>query len=109
MAGFLHPEATAEVFPNRVTPRGYCYSRDEMLAGPARGKQLLPDQRYEAQTAFAAANRVVLEGVWTGTLTVGFGDFPAGTRLRAHIAMILEFRDGLLLSQRNYDCYDPVA
>ena len=107
MAGFLHPEAAAEAFPNLVTPHGVRYGRDQMLVGPRRGKKLMPDQRYEIHRAFAAGDTVVLEGVWTGTLTIPFGELPAGTRLRAHIAMLLEFRDGLLTAQRNYDCYDP--
>ena len=107
MAGFLHPDAVAEAFPNLVTPHGIRYGRDQMLVGPPRGKKLMPDQRYEIHRAFAAGNAVVLEGVWTGTLTIPFRELPAGTQLRAHIAMILEFRDGLLIAQRNYDCYDP--
>jgi inner membrane protein len=109
LAAYLHPDAEAEAFPNRVTPTGRRYSRDEMLAGPSRGKRLLPDQRYKIRTAFAAGDRVVLEALWTGTLTVGFGDLASGTRLRAHVAMVLEFRDGLLIAQRNYDCYDPAT
>src|SRR5262249_918743 len=37
LAAYLHPDAEAEAFPNRVTPNGRRYGRDEMLAGPSRG------------------------------------------------------------------------
>ncbi len=103
---FLHPDVVAEEFPNRITPNGRRLAREAMLPGPARGKQLLPDQRYEIRNAFAAGNWVTFEAVWSGTLTAGFGSLPAGTVLRAHIAIVLEFRDGLIISQRNYDCYE---
>jgi ketosteroid isomerase-like protein len=29
--------------------------------------------------------------------------------MRAHIAAFLEFRDGKIVAQRNYDCYEPFA
>jgi ketosteroid isomerase-like protein len=29
--------------------------------------------------------------------------------MRAHIAAFLEFRDGRIVAQRNYDCYEPFA
>jgi ketosteroid isomerase-like protein len=105
---FLHTEVVAEVFPNRITPRGRRYSRDDMLRGPALGKKLLPDQHYEITSAIATGDRVIVEALWTGTLAIAFGEMAVGTPLRAHIAMILEFRDGLLIAQRNYDCYEPI-
>jgi ketosteroid isomerase-like protein len=32
-------------------------------------------------------------------------DLPAGTEIKAFVAMFVTFRDGKLISQRNYDCY----
>ena len=31
----------------------------------------------------------------------------SGSSLRAHFAMFFEFKDGLISSQRNYDCFEP--
>ena len=38
---------------------------------------------------------------------VDAGPFIAGQTLRARFAIFLEFRDGRIARQRNYDCFDP--
>ena len=38
---------------------------------------------------------------------VGLQDLPAGYTMKAYIGMFLTFRDGKIVSQRNYDCYPP--
>jgi ketosteroid isomerase-like protein len=48
-------------------------------------------------------NTVALEVVWTGELAIPFGTLTAGSELRAHSAMFMEFRDGKIVAQRNYD------
>ena len=44
---------------------------------------------------------------WTGVLDTPFQDLPAGYEMRAYIGMFFTFRDGKIVSQRNYDCYPP--
>jgi hypothetical protein len=34
-------------------------------------------------------------------------DLPAGSEMKAIIAMFITFPNGKLISQRNYDCYPP--
>jgi len=46
-------------------------------------------------------------GEQTGTLAVPFGSIPAGGEMRARFAIFLELRDGRIVRQRNYDCFDP--
>ena len=61
-------------------------------------------------SALAAGNHVALEAISaTGTLAVQLGNLPAGQTLRAHIAAFLEFRDGKIIAQRNYDCYERLT
>ena len=52
-------------------------------------------------------NRVGLEVIWTGTRAVPVATLPAGAQMRARFAVFLEFRDGRIVAQRNYDCFDP--
>ena len=57
----------------------------------------------------ASGAQVALEVKWCGTLAVSLGDLTAGQVLRAHIAAYLEFRDGKIITQRNYDCYERLG
>jgi len=34
-------------------------------------------------------------------------NLPAGSEMKAFVAMFLTFREGKIISQRNYDCYPP--
>jgi ketosteroid isomerase-like protein len=48
-----------------------------------------------------------MEVIWTGTVRDAAGPFAAGQALRARFALFMEFRDGRIVRQRNYDCFDP--
>ena len=67
----------------------------------------MSSQRYEVVNAVAGGDTVVLEVRWSGTLAISFGTIPAGGEMRARFALVLEFRDGRISRQRNYDCFDP--
>lgn len=58
-------------------------------------------------SALASGVRVALEVQWSGTLAIPFGSLPAGGQMRARFGVFLDFRDGLIGAQRNYDCFDP--
>ena len=45
--------------------------------------------------------------LWVGTLAVAIGTLAAGDEMRAHFGVFLTFRDGLIVQQRNYDCFEP--
>jgi len=45
--------------------------------------------------------------IWTAKLNAPFGKLAAGDIMRAHLGMFLTWRDGKIISQRNYDCFDP--
>ena len=40
-------------------------------------------------------------------LAIPLGTLPAGGEMRARFAVFLQFRDGKIVSQRNYDCFEP--
>lgn len=103
----LHRDFVATEFPNRISPAGQRRDMAGVLAGFAKGRQLLSSQHYEIASEQAVDERVVLEVEWTGTLAVTLSEkLPAGFQFRAHLAIFLDFRDGLIVAQRNYDCYD---
>ena len=105
---FLHLDIVAHELPNRIAPNGAKRDRAALLAGVERGRELMQSQRYEIRSALSSGPHLALEIDWQGTLAVAFGDqLPAGTILRAHIGIFLELRDGQIIRQRNYDCYEP--
>ena len=107
LAEFFAPDVLQEEFPNRLVPTGARRDLDGLLAAAERGKQVVSAQRFEVRNAVAAGDRVALEVRWTGTLAVAIGTLPAGGTMRAHFAVFLDFRDGKIAAQRNYDCFDP--
>jgi ketosteroid isomerase-like protein len=107
LEAFLHEEAVIHVLPNRIAPQGQVRDRAAAVADSAKGKKLLREQRYAVRSSIATGDTVVLEVEWSGTLAVGFGSLPEGYELRAYVAMFLELLDGRIVSQRNYDCYEP--
>lgn len=106
---FLHPDMVHTQLPNALFPDGTVRGLGETLTASQQARTLLSGQRYEVINAVASGDQVALEVTWSGTLAVPFGDQPAGSVLRAHIAAFLEFRDGRIVAQRNYDCYERLT
>jgi len=107
LAELLHEEIALEVFPNRIAPHGHKGDRAAMLAASKRGAGIVAGERYQVLGSVVAGDRVALEVEWTATLRVPFQGLPEGGRMRAHVAVFLELRDGRIVAQRNYDCYQP--
>jgi ketosteroid isomerase-like protein len=107
LAKFFTPDVVQEELPNRVSPEGKRRKLAAILEGAERGQKILSAQRFEIRTAIAMGDRVILEVLWVGTLAIAFGTIPAGGEMRAYSAMFLEFRDGKIAAQRNYDCFEP--
>jgi ketosteroid isomerase-like protein len=103
---YFHDDAVHREFPNALFPDGAVRDLDGLRAAAERGRTTISGQRFEVLNAMASGDQVALEVLWTGTLAVPLGDLPAGLTLRAHIGTFLEFRDGKIVSQRNYDCYE---
>jgi ketosteroid isomerase-like protein len=93
--------------PNRLNPNGRTLRAEELRALTAKAKQIILEQRYEVTNALAAGSEVAMEVEWTGRFNIGFASTPAGQPIRARLGIFLTFRAGKLVSQRNYDCYEP--
>jgi ketosteroid isomerase-like protein len=107
IAVFFAPDVVAEWFPHKLAPNGMTADLAAMKAASERGKTIMARQTYQVRNAIAAGSQVALEILWVGTLAVPFQTIPAGGEMRAHFAMFLEFRDGKIVHQRNYDCFEP--
>ena len=107
LAQFFAPQVVMELFPNRLAPQGSRSGLAEMLEAAERGQKALSSQHYEIKHEVASGDTVALEVLWVGTLAIPVAGLSAGSQMRAHFAAFLEFRDGKILAQRNYDCYHP--
>jgi steroid delta-isomerase-like uncharacterized protein len=104
---FFADDVVQEEFPNRLVPQGARRDLAALREAARRGSKVMAAQRYEVLNAVAGGNQAALEVQWTGTLAVPFGSIPAGGQMRARFAIFLEFRDGKIVRQRNYDCFEP--
>jgi ketosteroid isomerase-like protein len=101
------PDFVQEEFSNRLMPNGARRDLPAIAEARGRGQKGMTAERYDIQSALESGDRVVLEVVWTGTLAVPFGSIPKGGTMRARFAAFLDFRDGQIVRQRNYDCFEP--
>ena len=90
-----------------MTPQGAIADLERMRSAYERGRQVMASQRYEIRNAVALGDQVALEIRWSGTLAIPVGGLPAGGEMRAYVAVFLEFREGKIIAQRNYDCVEP--
>ncbi len=102
-----HPDAEQVEYPNRLVAGGMTRAVDEMKAAWERGQTSVTNQRYEIVRLIAEGDEVAAEMIWTAQVNVALGTLKPGDAMRAHIASFLTFRDGLIISQRSYDCFDP--
>lgn len=106
IAQFFAAEVILEIFPSIYFPNGSRSDLSAIRVSAERGKKVMSSQSYVVKNAIASADQVALEVDWTGSLAVPFQNIPAGGQMRAHFAMFLQFKDGKIVSQRNYDCYE---
>jgi len=106
LGSFFAPDVVLEEFPNRLTPSGKKRDLAEALESAERGKKVMSAQMYKIKNEIAEQGRVALEVEWVGTLAVPFGSIPAGGQMKAFFAVFLEFREGKIIGQRNYDCFE---
>ena len=104
---FFAEDVVQEEFPNRLVPQGATRDLAALREAALRGAKVMAAQRYEVLNAIASGDQVAVEALWIGTLTIPFGNIPAGGEMRARFAIFLTFRAGKIVRQHNYDCFDP--
>jgi ketosteroid isomerase-like protein len=107
LAEFFAKDAVQEEFPNRLSPIGAHRNLDAILDAAKKGKRTLRAQKFEILNSIVDGDRVALEVFWSGYLAVPIDSLPADSEMRAHFSMWMEFKDGKIFCQHNYDCFDP--
>jgi hypothetical protein len=106
VSAFYAPNVEIREFPNRIAPMGRIRRIEHVGAAYEAGRGILRSQNYAIRHAIESGNEVVMEIEWTGVLAKPVLGLPEGFEMRAFVAMFLAFDDdGLIVSQRNYDCY----
>ena len=109
LAGYFHPDAEQIEYPSVMRPDGHRRGLAEMREGAEVGAKIISDQQYEVHTMVEDGDRVAVQFTWTATVRADLGAVRAGTRLVSHVAAFYLMRDGLMLEQSSYDCYEPIA
>jgi len=104
---FYAQDVVQEEFPNRLLPNGATRDLAALKHARVRGQALLSAETFEVLGVVAIGSQVAMELRWSGTIGSNVGPFTAGQVLRARFAIFLEFRDGRIVRQRNYDCFEP--
>jgi ketosteroid isomerase-like protein len=107
LAAFFAPGAVQEEYPNRFVPQGAVRDLAALQEAALRGAKVMTSQTFEILKCVEQGDAIALEVKWAGTLAVPVGSLPMGGVMRARFGVFLELRDGKILSQRNYDCFDP--
>ena len=107
LAEFFTKDVVQEEFPNRLSPIGVHRDLAAILAAARKGKQMVRAQKFEILNSIVDGENVALEVFWSGLLAVPVDTLPADSEMRAHLSIFLEFRDGKICRQHNYDCFDP--
>jgi ketosteroid isomerase-like protein len=107
LAEYFTEDAIQEEYPNRLSPIGAHRDLDGILDAARKGKKTLRAQKFDVMNSIVDGDNVALEVFWSGLLAVPVDSLPADTEMRAHLSIWLEFRDGKIAKQRNYDSFDP--
>lgn len=107
VAQFLDPAIEQVERPNRLYADGQTRGREGMLRDLPRGAQVLRRQTYRIETIYGAGDMVTVETRWEGIVNVPLGALKPGDAMVAHICMVFTLRDGMIVRQVNYDCYEP--
>ena len=107
----LHPEMRFHELPNRIRPKGGVDDLAAMMDGLRRAGEgkVLRGQRYIFGDVIEAGDRVVVEARWEGDLNMPIGRLQPGEIMVAHICMLFRLKDGRIIEQRNYDCYEDFS
>lgn len=106
VARLIEPAIEQVERPNKLYRDGQLRGAEQMLRDLPRGSQVLRQQSYAIGTIFGAGDQVVVEARWEAIVNVSLGRLAPGDTMVAHICMVFTLRNGRIVRQVNYDCYE---
>jgi ketosteroid isomerase-like protein len=106
LAQFYHPEIEQIEFPNLLLKNKTTRNLNDLKEAFAKGKSVLQGEKYNILTSYIFENKVIIEAEWTGVLAIPIGSKKIGDELKANFAQFYEFKNGKIVRQRNYDCFE---
>lgn len=103
----LHPQMEQIEFPNALNKSGQRSDRSQLISRMELGRKILRRQNFEITSQAEQGELAYIEAKWEGEMAVDAGPLKKGQVLSAHFCMAFEFREGKILRQRNYDCFEP--
>jgi len=107
LASFFTPDVVQHEYPNQFVRDGAERNLQQLQEAAERGRLVITSQRYEVRNALGHGDWVALRVTWIAAVAVPVGAIPAGGEMRANFGVFLQFRDGKIARQHNYDCFDP--
>ncbi|HRH64709.1 MAG TPA: nuclear transport factor 2 family protein [Bacteroidia bacterium] len=105
LANYFSPAVRQIEYPNMLNVHGGISDIKTIMDRADKGKQIVASQSYDIQREFVSGNTVIFEVVWRGVFTLPVGKTPAGEEIKAFFALFMEFENGKIVVQRNYDCF----
>lgn len=107
LAEYYAQSVVQEEFPNRLLPNGARRDFSALIEASKRGRSAVANQRFEIVGVCGMGSQVAMELIWSGSVTARLGSLHEGAVMRARFAIFLDFENGKIIRQRNYDCFDP--
>ena len=108
VAAHWHPDGEQVELPSLMRPQGHTRELPELLEAYRAGSGFLRRQQYDVENVVDDGDQLAVQLRWTATTAIDADTLPAGTELVAHVAIFYRFRDGKILRQSSYDCYEPL-
>lgn len=109
VAALVHPDVSFVEYPNLINKKGQVRNLEQALKGLALGRQILAWQKYEVTDIVESKDSLLAEAKWSGQIAADVGHLKKDQLLMAYSAMRFDFKDGKIVRQVNYDCYEPFA
>ena len=93
-------------YPNSLSKKITERNFHEILEASIRGKQAISKQKYEIVKSYSVDDVIIIEAIWTGILSIPVGKLAVGDEMKAYFAQFIEFKNGKIIKQRTYDCFE---